>query len=72
MTSAAKLEAYRTIPSLEEYIIVSHRERRVVVHRRRGDRFTSRVAITAGTVRVESLDTELHVDELYRRSSIGS
>jgi hypothetical protein len=27
-----KLEAYRTIPSLRECIIVSHRERRITVH----------------------------------------
>jgi Uma2 family endonuclease len=29
-----KLEHYQTIPSLREYLIVSHRERRIVVHPR--------------------------------------
>lgn len=29
-----KFEHYRTIPSLREYVVVSHRERRIVVHRR--------------------------------------
>ena len=31
-----KLECYRTIPTLSDYIIVSHRERRITVHSRYG------------------------------------
>src|SRR5664279_288598 len=32
-----KLEYYRTIPTLREYVIVSHRERRIVVETRSND-----------------------------------
>ena len=69
--TGTKLECYRTIPSLREYIVVSHRERRITVHRRaeHGD-WTSYVAITAGRVMVESVGLELRVDEIYRNSSI--
>src|ERR1041385_8062129 len=41
-----KVEYYRTIPSLREYIIVSHRERRITVHARSNqDEWVTRVAI---------------------------
>lgn len=66
-----KVEYYRTIPSLGDYVIVSHRERRITVHTRtvQGE-WVSRVAITGGRVSVASLHTELSVDEIYRKSSI--
>jgi Uma2 family endonuclease len=69
-----KLEAYRTIPSLREVVIVSHRERRIVVHGRREEEKTeswdARVAISGGRVTVESLGASLVVDDIYRRSAI--
>ena len=47
--TGGKLEAYKTIPTLREYIIVSHRERRIVVHRiGEGGAWTMRVAIAGG------------------------
>lgn len=68
--TTTKLEAYRTIPTLREYIVVSHRERRITVHRREGESWITRVAITGGKVAVETLGTELVVDSVYRQSSI--
>ena len=66
-----KLEAYRTIPSVRECIIVSHRERRITVHRRDdAGTWTARVAIAGGRVAIESLAAELDVDAIYRNSSI--
>jgi Uma2 family endonuclease len=66
-----KLEYYRTIPSLREYITVSHRERRITVHSRRdGEEWTSKVAIGGGRVAVESIGAELIVNEIYRASAI--
>jgi Uma2 family endonuclease len=67
-----KLEAYSTIPSLREYVIVSHRERRITVRRRDDEKtpWTTRVAITGGKVVVETLGAELVVDSVYRNSSI--
>lgn len=67
-----KLEAYRTIPTLREYVIVSHRERRITVHRRDElGAWTTRVAISGGRIGVESLGAELLVDAIYRNSSIS-
>lgn len=70
--TGGKLEAYKTIPTLREYIIVSHRERRITVHRR-GEQgaWVMRVAIAGGRVSVETLATELVVDSVYRNSSIA-
>jgi Uma2 family endonuclease len=69
--TGVKLESYRTIPSLRDYVIVSHRERRVTVHSRRSDgAWTARVAISGGRVLVESLQAELIVDEVFRGSSV--
>jgi Uma2 family endonuclease len=70
--TGSKLEMYRTIPTLRDYIIVSHRERRITVHHRddRGG-WGARVAIRGGRVLVESLGATLVVDEIYRRSAIA-
>jgi Uma2 family endonuclease len=69
--TGTKLDCYKTIPSLREYIVVSHRERRVTVHQRTGsEAWSARVAIGGGRVRVQSLGMELVVDEVDRASSI--
>jgi Uma2 family endonuclease len=66
-----KLEYYRTIPSLRDYVIISHRERRVTVHQRSPDgEWGTRVAIAGGRVTVQSLGLELIVDQIYRASAI--
>jgi Uma2 family endonuclease len=70
--TGAKLEAYRTIPTVREVILVSHRERRITVHRRDpAGTWSMRVAISGGRVAVESLGAELIVDAIYRGSAIG-
>ena len=67
-----KLDAYKTIPTLREVIMVSHRERRITVHRRdAAGAWAMRVAITGGRTTVESLDAELVVDAIYRNSAIA-
>ncbi|MDX2052319.1 MAG: Uma2 family endonuclease [Polyangiaceae bacterium] len=67
-----KLEFYRTIPSLADYVIVSHRERRITVHHRTNDGiWDTRVAIAGGRVLVESLGAWLNADEVYRASTIA-
>jgi Uma2 family endonuclease len=67
-----KAEYYRTIPSLRDYVVVSHRERRITVHSRSGEaEWVTRVAVTGGQVAVESLNAGLAVDEIYQKSSIG-
>jgi Uma2 family endonuclease len=66
-----KLAFYKTIPSLREYIIVSHRERRLVVHSRVEGEWQTRTAISGGSVQVPSLGAELSVDDVYRASTIS-
>lgn len=66
-----KLEYYRTIPSLQDYVVVSHRERRIVIHSRTASgEWTTRVAISGGRVSIPSLKGELSVNEIYSKSSI--
>ena len=66
-----KVEYYRTIPSLRDYVIVSHRERRITVHSRSGDgQWKARVAVAGGRVRVESVGAELSVDDVYAKSAV--
>jgi Uma2 family endonuclease len=70
--TGAKLEYYRTIPTLREYVIVSHRERRITVHTRAADaQWTIDDAMGGGEVAIPSLDAELSVDEVYRNSAIA-
>jgi Uma2 family endonuclease len=67
----AKSEYYRTIPSLREYVIVSHRERRITVNTRGlGGKWETRVATRGGEVNVATLATDLVVDEVYRNSAV--
>jgi Uma2 family endonuclease len=67
-----KVDFYQTIPSLREYIVVSHRERRVTVHARGADgAWSTRVAVAGGRIAVPSIGVELEVDQIYRGSSIS-
>lgn len=69
--TGAKLRFYKTIPSLREYIIVSHRERRITVHHREpSGEWQTAAAVAGGSVSVPSLQCELVVDDIYRRSEI--
>jgi Uma2 family endonuclease len=66
-----KLEYYRTIPTLRDYVIVSHRERRIVVHARSADGSWSAREVERGQrAVVASLGIELEVDEIYRDSAV--
>lgn len=66
-----KLEYYRTIPALRDYLIVSHRERRITVHFRTPDGdWSTRVASNGERVEVSSLSAALVVDEIYRNSTV--
>ena len=69
--TGTKLEAYQTTLTLREVILVSHRERRITIHRRDATgAWTMRVAIGGGRIAAESLGAELIVDAIYRNSSI--
>jgi len=68
-----KLACYKTIPTLREVVIVSHRERRITVHQRAASdgEWAVRVGIASGAVAVPSLGADLVVDEVYRGSAIS-
>jgi Uma2 family endonuclease len=69
--TTTKLDCYRRIPSLQDYIIVSHRERRVTIHSRGKDgTWTAYAALTGGRVRVSTLGVDLEVAQVYRGSSV--
>jgi Uma2 family endonuclease len=66
-----KLEYYRTISTLREYLIVSHRERRITVNARGTDGgWETRAATKGGEVEVVSLGVHLIVDEIYPNSAV--
>lgn len=61
-----KFAAYRRLPSLREYVLISQRERRIELYRRRENRRWQLDEYVAGDrLRLESLAIELVVDDLY-------
>ena len=60
-----KFADYRRLGSLREYVLVSQRERRVDVYRREGRRWVLDEHGRGESMRLESLDVALAVDDLY-------
>jgi Uma2 family endonuclease len=56
---------YRRIPSLEAYVLVSHRERRIEAYRRDGRRWIFEEAGPGESLRVGGVEVDLAVDEVY-------
>jgi Uma2 family endonuclease len=62
-----KFVHYRQIPSLGEYVLVSHDARQIEVRRRgQGDERTTERWAAGQTVALSSIPCELAVDEVYR------
>jgi Uma2 family endonuclease len=59
-----KFENYKSIASLEAYVLVSQRERRVEVFARR-DGWSSRTAGAGEAIEISAIDVRLTVDEIY-------
>jgi Uma2 family endonuclease len=67
-----KVRYYQSIPSLRDYVIVSHRERRVTVYSRGdGGDWTAESATAGGQVPVGSIGALLVVDDIYRQSAVA-
>ena len=60
-----KFAAYRRLGSLREYVLVAQRERRIEVYRRDGRRWILDEYVAGERLRLESLDVELAVDDVY-------
>jgi len=69
-----KLDAYRTVATLQSYLIVDHRRRRVERHWREtlGSEWRREEIVGDGRVRVPCLDIELTLDEIYERVELPS
>ena len=65
--SSVKFKAYKSIESLREYLLVSQGERFVVLYTKHNDKFWFQSEYVKGeTLKLESLDCELKVDEIYQ------
>ncbi len=64
-----KLEAYRELPSVEDYVLVGSERRAVEVHHRerRQNYWITRIYSSGDSVRIESLNAEFPMDEIYER-----
>ena len=62
--SGDQFEHYKTLPSLREYVLVSHRERSVEVRSREEDGWRTTV-VPEGAIAALSLGAVLDVRELY-------
>ena len=69
-----KLDAYRSMATLQSYLIVDHRRRRVERHWREtlGSEWRREEIVGDGRVRVPCLDIELTLDEIYERVELPS
>jgi Uma2 family endonuclease len=68
-----KLLAYRTLPSLAEYVLVSQDRARVEIYRRRGDIHWELTEFSAGEpVRFDSVDLMLPMRDIYEGIPIDS
>ena len=61
----AKFEHYKRLPTLDQYVLVSHRERRVDVWTRADDGWTCATAGDGERAVLGSIAAEIHVGELY-------
>jgi Uma2 family endonuclease len=61
-----KLEHYKQIPSIREILLVSHHEHRLALWRREGSAWTLKEAAGTDVLRLDSIDCELEVEEIYR------
>lgn len=67
-----KLRAYRTLPSLKEYLLVSQEQAQVEIYRRRGDVGWDIITYEPGdTVEIASLEIKLGMDEIYFESGVA-
>ena len=60
-----KFEHYKQVPSLEQYVIVSQRERSVEVWTRDGEQWTQRTCCDGDVAQLASIGASLDVREIY-------
>ena len=66
-----KLRAYRTLPSLKEYILVSQDKAQVEIYRRRGDIGWDIITYEPGdTLEIASLELKISINDIYFESGV--
>ncbi len=66
-----KLDEYRTLETLEEYVLIDSRKRWAETYRRLEAEWTASMPLVRGKLRLASVDLTLDLDELYRESGVG-
>jgi Uma2 family endonuclease len=61
-----KLRHYKSLPSVREVLVISHRERLLTLHRRDDQGWTESTAKSGDAVELRSVAVHVAVDELYR------
>lgn len=61
-----KLRHYKSLGSVREILIVSHREPRLELHRGEGGAWTTQTASRHETLSLESIATQIDVDDVYK------
>jgi Uma2 family endonuclease len=61
-----KLRHYKSIPSLREVVIASHREPHLTLHRREDSGWISLTATRGGVLTLASVGARIEVDDVYR------
>lgn len=61
-----KFGHYQAVPSLREYIVVSHDRRLVEVFRRNGDQWVLGAKVSKGEIELDSLGSAIDVDAIYQ------
>ena len=66
-----KLDEYRTIGTLQEYILIDSRKPWVETYRRAGDEWIASLPLAGGKLHLVSVDLTLDLDEIYAESGVG-
>lgn len=66
-----KLNAYRLLPSLQEYVLVSQDARRIEVFRREGKGWLHTALGTGDTLDLTSVGLQVPVDEVYAGTAVA-
>lgn len=68
-----KLREYRSLPTLQEYVLVDSRKRWVERHHRSaGSTWMSALPVTSGSIDLTSVGMSLDIDELYATVGVSA
>lgn len=66
----AKLDEYRSLESLEEYVLIDSRRRWAMAYRRSGDDWIVGLPISGGVLALSSLQLSLDLDAIYDHAGL--